>query len=60
MYVSTHRTEEEYWEIVKTPIVYTEEELEAINKPVDLKALEKSIKEDGMGYVTYVEPTERS
>jgi hypothetical protein len=54
MYVSTHRTEEEYWEIVNTPIVSVQTE------PVDMKALEASIKEDGLGFVTYVETTERS
>ena len=54
MYVSTQRTEEEYLKLVSTPVITTQAE------PVDLKALEASIKEDGVGFVTYVCTTERS
>jgi len=51
--ISTVRTEKEFWQIVNAPVKITQIELEERNKPVDMVALQKSIKEDGMGYVTY-------
>ena len=53
--ISTHRTEKEFWDIVNTPIEVTKEELQETNEPVDMKALQKSIEEDGMGYITYAQ-----
>jgi peptide subunit release factor RF-3 len=53
--VFTHRTEEEFWEIVNTPCELSKEEIREFNKAPSYEGLQESIKKNGMGFIIYGE-----
>ena len=53
--LSTHRTEKEILELINTPCELTKEEIREFNKAPSYEEIQKSIADNGMGFITYGE-----
>jgi hypothetical protein len=51
--LATERTEEEFWKIINSPLEETKEELSRMNSVPTYEEIQKSIEENGMGFITY-------
>ena len=55
MIIKPTLTEEEFWEKVNTPVELTKDELKEMNRVPTYEEIQDSIKNNGMGFITYTE-----